>query len=202
MHGNNNFSVFSEEEDRYYDKWKNFRDELLKPVCSLMAKYKIPVSAISYAGLLAIFPFIYFFATNPWISFVFLCVNIFMDSLDGPYSRYTHSESLKGAITDTACDHLSFLGVFFTLLYYGLMNYFWATLYILNYFLMLAFVIYCRNKKIKFFPIFRSKSFIYGFFLLMLITGFNMFNPVLVLFSVYMIITNILLFSRVRCSLR
>jgi phosphatidylglycerophosphate synthase len=196
------FSIFSREEESANLKWRAFRDNFFKPVSGFLSGYGIQPSLLSYLGLAMVLPFIYFFPSNPWFSFLFILLNLFLDGIDGPYARYVHKDSLKGSITDLSCDYLSFLIIFMTFLYFGLMNYFWATLYILNYVLMLGFVIYCRNKKIRFFPVMRSKYYLYGTFFILIVWNINIFDPLLVFFSIYMVITNILLFDRIRCSSR
>jgi phosphatidylglycerophosphate synthase len=198
----NTFSIFSEEEDRLNSAVRSFRDRVYAPVCHFMAGYHIKPYHLSYIGFAMVIPFIYFFPVNPWFSFLAILLNMFFDSLDGPYSRYLRVDSIKGAMIDVSCDYLSFLIIFMTFLYYGLMNGFWAVFYIVNYFIMLGGIIFCRNEKISFFPVMRSKYYIYGTFMILLMGGYNLFDPIILFFGVYMLITNILLFNRIRCSLR
>lgn len=196
------FSVFAEEEDAGHRKWRNFRDRLAEPFCVFFEKHRISPDFLSYAGLGMVLPFVYFSGFNPGLALVFIILNLFFDGLDGPLARHMKMATTKGAVTDIMSDYLSFFIVFFTFLYYGLLNPFWGAVYILNYAVTLAMVIICRGLRITFFPVIRSKYFIYGFFMIWLFAGQNYFDPLLVLFSVYMFVTNIFLFQRIRCSIQ
>jgi phosphatidylglycerophosphate synthase len=194
--------ILSEEEEKKYIYWRNVRDKLFLPLCKYLGRFNVSPNFLSYVGFLMVVLFIYFFPVNPWFSFLAILLNVLMDAIDGPYARYARKESFAGEVTDIACDYGSFVVIFLTILFYGLMNTFWAVLYLVSYLVMLALVFYSNKKKISFFTVFRSKYYFYGMLLFLLITGKNIFDPFLVFFSVYMIITNILLADRIRCSIR
>jgi phosphatidylglycerophosphate synthase len=194
------FGIFSEEEEKKYERLRNIRDRVYEPVCAMLARISLPPDFLSYAGFLMVVPFILFFPVNPWFSFLALLFNVFFDSLDGSYARYLKKETFRGAMTDLACDYGSFLIFFLTILYYGQMSFFWAWLYLINYAAMFGLLIYCNSRKISFFTVIKSKYYFYGIFLLMLISGRNFFDLFLVFFSVYMIVTNLLLAYKIKCS--
>jgi len=202
MHKHLVFSIFAEDEDLYNSKLRKLRDKISAPLCRFFTKYGFKPNTLSYLGLLTTVPFVYFFGFHPGIAFIFILINVLFDSIDGPLARFQHRLSVKGAIIDVVCDYLSFFIIFLTFLYYGLLSPFWGAVYLLNYVVMLALVIFCRAMKITFFPVLRSKYYIYSVFLIWLITGSNFFDPFLVLCSVYMVVTNIFLFDRIRCSIR
>lgn len=175
---------------------------MTRPLTVYLAKKRVMPEHLSVAGLLMALPFVYFFGFNPLIAFVFLILNVIFDGLDGPLARLSGNRGNAGAFTDLACDHLSFLVIFMTLFHYQLMSSFWGALYLVNYFLMLSMVVYCRAVRIRFFPVIRSKYAVYAILFLWLLTTVNVFDPVLVFFTVYMVITNYFLFERIRWSLR
>ncbi|MCC7196764.1 CDP-alcohol phosphatidyltransferase family protein [Candidatus Peregrinibacteria bacterium] len=195
-------NIFSKEEEHYYRAFQKFRDDLFLPVSKQLAAKGVKPDHLSYLGVLLIIPFVFFFASNPWLSAICLTLNVLLDCLDGPLARYTHTASDRGALVDLICDYGSFSAVFITIAYYGLMTPFWAALYFVQYALMLYLVTYCRRKNIRFFPVVRSKYYLYLMLLWLLVTGLNWFDPFLVLFGVYMTATNIFLFDSIRCSKR
>jgi len=195
------FSIFAEEEGGGYLKWRNFRDKVSRPFCDFFHKHGITHNHLSYLGLAMVIPFIYFFGFNPWLSYIFILLNLFFDSLDGPMARFSGKASTRGAVVDIMFDHLSFFIIFLTFLYFGLLNPFWGSVYLVNYVIMLAFIIFCRGLRIKFFPVIRSKYYVYMVFFIWLMTGQNYFDPFLVCFSFYMFATNFFLFDRIKCSL-
>jgi len=193
-------NIFSKEEERYYHAFQKFRDHLLMPLCKILASWKVKPEYVSFLGFFMIVPFVLFFPTNPWLSAIALFINVLLDCLDGPLARYTHTVTARGALIDLSCDYGSFCVVFVTLLVYRLTTAYWALFYILMYGLMLYQVTYCRKKNIHFFPVIRSKYYLYLVLLLLIATGVNWFDAFFVLFGVYMMVTNIFLFDRIRCS--
>lgn len=196
------FHFFSKEEKQPYKHFQTLKDKLLRPFCATLHKYSIKPDLLSYLGFFMVIPFIYFFRFNPWIAFLFLLLNLIFDTMDGPLARYIKKESKWGAFLDhLICDQFSFFAIFLTFLYFGLLNSFWASFYLLNYVLMLAFILYCNNFGIKIFPVVRSKLLIYLAFFIWLLSGNNYFDIFVVFFSVYMVTINSLLIYKIKCSL-
>jgi len=195
------FGVLGENEESFYAGLKKKKDILLDPITSFLAKNRIKpvwVTALSFGMVL---PFIYFFKFNPWISIIFLVLNVILDGLDGSLARRQGSATGSGAVIDTTSDNLSFIVIFFTLFYYGLFNTFWGALYICNYIGMLFLAIISRGMKIQVFPIIRSRLYFYMVLFFFLFTGQNYYDQFLVLFTAYMMVTNVFLFQRIKCSL-
>lgn len=201
MQRNISFNIFSEEENAGYLRLQKFKDRVFQPLCDILKQWRVAPDTLSWLGLIMVAPFIYFFPFNPWISFIFVALNGVLDGLDGALARALGRQSARGAFLDHCLDYLGFFIIFLTLLFYNIVNPFWAAVYLLNYMVMLFFVVFCRNNGIKFFPVVRSKYFFYLVFLVLLLSGSNLFDPFLLLFSVYMMVTNIFLFQRIRCSL-
>ena len=202
MHKEVYFSIFDESEEKRVEKMRKHKDKMFAPLVSVCKKYDIKPYTISYLSLLMMFPFVYFFAFNPWLAFVFMLLNLFFDGLDGAVARQTKSDSIQGDVLDHAIDYLSLLIYFFTFLFFGLFNAFWGAFYIVNYVVMSFLIIISRGMKVKIFPIlFRMRWFLYGVFMICLFFDVNIFDPFLVLVSVYLLVTNLFLFHRIRCSL-
>ncbi len=157
---------------------------------------------ISIAGIFSILLFIYFFRFNPWIACVFIVANLFLDGIDGALARYQKNDGVSGAITDVAVDNLCFFLVFMTVFYYGILNYFWGTTYLFLQTVMLFLVLSCNSMKISVFPIVKPKYYFYLFLFMFVFVGWNFFDQLLVGFSVYMAITNVFLFEKIRWSIR
>lgn len=195
------FWFFAGDDELVYSKGKKIRESLFGPFAGYLANLGITPTILSYTGLFMIVPFLYFFASNPWLSFFFLLLNMIMDGLDGVVARFMKVDSNKGAFVDFAFDYTFFIIVFFTFVFYGLMNPFWSALYILNYIIMQGLIIFAFYNKIKLFPVIRSKYIVYFFFFIWVISGFNLLNWLVVLMSVYMIVTNIFIFNSIKCRL-
>lgn len=196
------FHFFSKQEEPYYLRLRAWKDRLLQPICRYLSQHRVKPDNLSYASLAMVAPFLYFFRFHPWLAMIFLVLNIFFDILDGALARFTHKETARGEFLDhIVADYVSFFIIFLSFVYYGLVNPFWGAVYVLNYAVMLSMIFYCNYRHIKFFPIARSKYVVYMAFFLWLLTANNFLDITVVFFSVYMIVTNIILLNRVRCSL-
>jgi phosphatidylglycerophosphate synthase len=196
------FSIFGEKDEKAFVQLRKFKDRFYSPFTKFCIDRRISPASVSYLGLLMVIPFVVVFYFNPWIALIFLLLNLFLDGLDGAIARKRLIQSIKGAIIDVTCDYAGFFAVFLTFLYFGLMNHFWGAFYAINYVALLFLIIIARSLRVKIFSIiWRSKYFIYLVYLIWLITGINYFDPVLVFFSIYMVITNYFLIKRIVCSM-
>ena len=202
MHKEVHFSIFDESEEKRVEKIRKHKDKILAPLVAVCKKYDVKPDTLSYLGLLMVFPFVYFFSFNPWLALIFMLLNMFFDGLDGSVARHTKIESVRGDVLEHAIDYLSLLIYFFTFLYFGLFDVFWGSFYIVNYVIMSFLIIIMRGLEIKVFPVlFRARWFLFGVFALWLFLDVNIFDPFLVLVGVYLLVTNVFLFNRIRCSL-
>ncbi|MBP7058430.1 CDP-alcohol phosphatidyltransferase family protein [Candidatus Gracilibacteria bacterium] len=193
-------NIFSDGEEKTYMKWRLWRDKVLEPVLAKLSALGIKANWVTYASFLMVFPFIYFFKFNPWIAFIFIVLNVIFDGIDGSLARYKGASSDQNGLMDTVFDNLSFLVFFMTVFYYGVFSPFWGALYISNYIVLLFLIAIARNLKIKVFPVIRSRYYFFLFLLIFLLTGWNFFDYFLVMLSVYMAITNVFLFQRIKCT--
>jgi len=196
------FHFFSKQEESYYLRLRAWKDRLLQPICRYLSQRHVLPDALSYASLAMVVPFLYFFRFNPWLALIFLVLNIFFDLLDGALARFTHKETARGQFLDhIVADYVSFFIIFLSFIYYGLVNPFWGAVYVLNYAVMLSLSFYCNSANINLFPIARSKYVVYTAFFIWLMAANNFLDVTVVFFSIYMIVTNVILLNRVRCSL-
>jgi phosphatidylglycerophosphate synthase len=194
----NKLSIFSEKENSFYLKCRNGREKVLMPIAAAIANTGISASYITFAGLLLMVPFVYFFRFNPWFSLIFLLLSLLLDSIDGTVARLQKADSERGAFNDFIADYTVYMIVFLTMLFYGLLNPFWATFHTFNYLTMQMLVIYANYKEIEVFPVIRSKFLVYLFFVIWLITANNYFDGLLVFMTIYMIITNFFLYLKIK----
>ncbi len=194
--------LFSKQEEPYYLRFRAWKDKFFQPICRYLDKRHVRADTLSYASLAMVVPFLYFFRFNPWLALIFLAFNIFFDLIDGALARFTHKETARGEFLDhIVADYMSFFIIFLSFLYYGLVNPFWGAVYVLNYAILLSLSFYCNSGRIKLFPIVRSKYVVYTAFFLWLFMTNNVLDITVVFFSVYMIVINIILLNRIRCSL-
>lgn len=189
------------EEDQHYLRIRQWRDKVFRPLCLWLKKFPISPDHLTYAGFLMMIPFVYFFHFHPWLSFLFLMLNLLLDSLDGVFARLTGKTSPKGDFLDHGLDYLSFFIAFLTVQFYGMVDNFWATLYLLNYLIMIFLEVMAKQSNIKIFPTIKTKFGFYGLIFIWLVSGQSFLNPCMVLATVYMMVTNVFLFHRIRWAL-
>ncbi len=186
-------------EARAYLRIRHYRDSFFSPACAFLAKHNVSAEALSYFGIFCAMGFAVAFAFNLWLALFFLILNLLLDGLDGALARFYSKPSARGAFTDITVDYVSFFIIFLTLLYFKFLDPFWGSLYLINYIVLIFLSIILNYLEVKVFPVLKSKSFIYFLFLLFVLSGLNWFDPVLVFFSVYMLVANSFLFYKLRC---
>lgn len=195
------FSIFSQEEDLTYSKFQGVRDRFFAPVCGVLTKVGVKPDHLSFLNLLLLVPFVFFAGLYPLISVVMLLVSLVLDSIDGCLARYQKINSAKGALLDIAVDHAFLFGVVLTLIYSQTVSGFWGAAYGLNYLLLVGLILAMRALKLQVFPVVRSKYYLYAFWIFFVFTGVNYLDIFLVFFTIYMFLTNLFLFYKLRCSL-
>ncbi len=195
------FDTFSGKEAQIYQNFSAKKDELLRPFCRFLKSLRLTADQVTYAGLLMSFIFVAFLQINQWLSLLALILNFLLDGLDGTYARFLGPVQKKGNLLDHVMDLLGFLVIMLGLFWHHFFDPFWGALYLLNYVIMSALLMTLGSLRLDVPFVLKSKYIFELFFLMMVVSGLNLFNPFLVFFSIYMVITNIVLFYKLRCSL-
>lgn len=195
------FAVHAEEEKVLYNIVRRVKEFLLSPIAYWLADTNIKAEHLSYLGLLMIVPFIFFFSFNPWISFLFLLIHVFLDGLDGSVARIRKEDSESGAFIDMVCDYTFFYAAFVTFIYYGFLEAFAGIIFVIIYMALQGFVSLAIIKRIKLFYVMRPKLLVYLFFLIYLISGLNYMNEFILVMIFYLFISLIFIYNKIRCSL-
>jgi phosphatidylglycerophosphate synthase len=195
-------STFSQTEESAYERFQRIRDRFFRPVCAFLDRLGVKPDYLSYFHIFLLIPYFYFMNRAPILAAGVICLSLLIDCLDGGLARYQKSTSDKGALLDIVADHFVFFGVVFSLMITYITDRFFSTFYLMNYLLMIVLVMAMRANKLHVPPIVRSKYFFYFLCAMALFTGHNYLHVFLVFFSVYMLLTNIYLFHKYRCSLK
>lgn len=201
MFNRKEISIFGKEEHKYYIWFRQIRDKVFSPLADIFNGFGVKASHLSLLGKICMIPFVLLFQINPWLSVFFLVFYLFLDSIDGVLARAQGKDGTAGAFVDFTSDYFVYFVVFFTFLYYGLIGGFWGALHLLNYLVMQFLIVYANFHMIEVLPVLRSKLLIYLFFLIWLISGVNYFDPLIVLLTVYMLVTNFFLYHKIRWAL-
>lgn len=193
--------MHSGEESGPYFFLRALKETVFRPIAGVLATNGVKPDTISYLGVAAMLPFVYFLGFNPWLAFFFIALSLFFDMLDGSLARYLKISSERGAFTDMVCDYISFFIVFLSLVFYGMADPFAALVYVISYLALQSFVSFSVMKGVKLFPVIRTKFGVYFFFLIYLAGGGNYMNEFLIFASFYMIMTDFFIYRKIVCSL-
>jgi len=126
-------------QERYYQSYRDFRDNLLRPVVKILDMLSIKPRILSYMGVLTMLLFIVFVRSKPVLALVFMLITILFDNVDGPLARYQKRSSDKGKFVDVICDNLNFSLFIIGLVLAGLINGLVGMIYI--YFMLFSKVL-------------------------------------------------------------
>ena len=190
-------NIFNQGEEAYFSKFRARKDLLFRPVCLWLDALNVDPTHLSIVGLMMVIPFGFFLNVFDWLALLCLGLNIFLDAIDGSLARHANKSSAHLEWIDIFCDYASFFVIYLTLFFKGYLGGFWAYFYIINYAVMLWFVHYANSNKIRTFPVFRSKYFLYLTLVVFVVSGVNLFDPFLVLVGVYMFVSNVFLVQEI-----
>lgn len=194
-------SIFSQEEEGYYLKFRKFRDRFFLPVLEPLTRLGVKPEHLSYFQVFLALCFAFFSSQNAYAGVAIMFLGLLVDAVDGCLARHQKNESAAGALLDIAADHFFFFAAGLSFIYFKTVDGFWGSFYLLNYLLMIAIIMAMRKAELQVFPVFRSKYYFYAFWIFYVVTGANYLGIFLVFFAVYMSITNLMLFHKYRCSL-
>lgn len=178
------------------------RDKILHPFAKALNRMGVQPDHLSYISLGTSLPFAFMAGRNLGLALVFLALHLLFDSLDGALARLQQkAPTTRGDLTDLAFDHAAFFIMVLALMSAQIIHSFWGAVYLLNYTIMLGIMIALHSMNIAYFSVLRSKNIIYLVFLILAVTEMNFFEPVILFLSIYMVITNLFLFHKLRCSL-
>jgi phosphatidylglycerophosphate synthase len=125
------------------------------------------------------------------VAVVLLFANEILDAFDGVMARISKKESLKGRVLDVCIDNFYVVPLVLALIFFNMANGFWATVYILNV-VVDYFLNYLRfGIEVGKYPFSFSKYFVYlALFLFALGLG-NFFDPILLFWSVVLVVLNV-----------
>ena len=195
------FTPFAPLEDATHEKLRHFRDKFFQPLSVFLTKLGVKADHLTYLSLAMGLLFAFFLNKNWLIAFFCLLLSVVLDSVDGCLARHQKTVGERGDLLDHAVDHVVLFIVVLALIYNKTIDGFWAAAYSLNYLLLIFLMMVMRKFKLHVFLVLRSKYFLYLLWALLVFTGLNFLDIFLVFFAVYMFLTNLFLFHKLRCSL-
>lgn len=113
-------TCYSEEEGKFMRRSQELRGQLLGPLLTILAKWRITPNHLTLLSLLAGLAFCpVFLWSSKLAAFGLLLAHVLLDGLDGPLARYTQRASNRGSFTDTAADQIVITFSTLTLIHTG-----------------------------------------------------------------------------------
>ncbi len=183
-----------------------FRQKLFKPILIVLTVLGIGPDVLTILGMLSMLllpaSFIY---SIPGLAIGAFVLHLFFDALDGPLARHQKATSAGGAYTDVVADHFALLFTAFTLLWFGIGDPFWLSLYASAYVIVILHVILLNVRETPLpLPIIRTR---WPFFLLVVCTAygwdtFPILGPFLMIAALYYVVMLPPFILRLRWSLQ
>lgn len=187
---NNKFNLFWH---NGYLGFRHRRDAWLKPLCSLLIKWKINASQVTGFRLFLAFSMPILLGWNYWIVVLLMAANLILDGVDGGIARMQGKTSVKGKVYDLVVDNATFLLFGLGLIFWNLVDGFWAAFYLINYLIVIFFNLQYHDLKKDGALMSKSRYVLLLAFLLLAVSGVNWFDYACVFCGMYLFIHNIFL---------
>jgi len=194
---------FGASEEEYFSRAADQRTRLLRPLAMFFVYRHVRSDMLSLFSFLLL-PFFFFPLIGLGyykLAWVILFVHICLDGLDGPVARLGRYASDRGALSDIMNDITAMVVVALPAMYYGWADQLLGGMYMVTYVYMIIFII-ARNvmeKPFKF--VFKSKYYLFLFFLIRVHFKVDILNPFLLIMSVYQTVVTIVGFFYLRRNL-
>lgn len=195
MPKNKKVIYLSDLESKYFDGFRDWKDKRWRFLIAGLANVGVKPIWLSLAGLFCSILTFFWIGSSSAVVLCLLILSVILDNLDGSLARFMGQKDEKGAWVDLFCDNLGLAIVVLFSIYHGVINGFWGASYIVNYILMLVALFIFQYKKEPALPVFRSKYWFYGCFLVLLL-GYDIFEPFLLFMTVYMLVMNGFLYKK------
>ncbi|MGL5830826.1 MAG: CDP-alcohol phosphatidyltransferase family protein [Candidatus Altimarinota bacterium] len=177
------------------NKFRDWKDKKWRFLIVILANLGIKPIWLSFAGLFCSALTFFWLDKSPVVVLFLLVLSVIFDNLDGSLARFLGKKDMKGAWVDLFCDNLGLILVVLFSIYHGVVDGFLGASYLVNYLFMLTALFIFQYKNVVAIPVFRSKYWFYGCFLVLLF-GYDIFEPFLVFMTVYMLVMNVFLYKK------
>lgn len=195
MPKNKKVIYLSDFEDKYFNKFRAWKDRRWRFLVVILANLGIKPIWLSLAGLLCSALTFFWLGKSAGMVLFLLILSVVFDNLDGSLARFLGKKDEKGAWVDLFCDNLGLVLVVLFSIFHGVVDGFLGASYVINYLFMLVAMFIFQYLKKPGILVFRSKYWFYGCFLVLLL-GADVFEPFLVFMTVYMLVMNIFLYKK------
>jgi len=157
---------FSKEEFPKQRRFRQLRDEKLKPILETMTRLGIDPNTITYLSMALFFLSLLFIYDHPFVGGFFLLLHCLLDGLDGPLARYQRKESNAGSILDILNDQLGIIFLPAAAIYFFETDPIYAYFFGLFYTLDIILVVVLNTLRVRVRFVLRVKYLYYGLFFL------------------------------------
>ena len=126
----------------YQRRWGLFRQEMLRPILRMLAAFRVHPDVVTLLGVLSmtLLPAGFLYGKPDFVIAAY-AGHIICDALDGPLARHRKLTSAAGAYTDVIADHWSLVATTMTLLWFGIGDPFWLSVYTISYVLVIVHLV-------------------------------------------------------------
>ncbi len=180
---------------RIYFAGMEWRNGFFARPSKWLIKNHISADMISLVRLFLMLPVFLTAGSMPKLAFLILLLNFFLDGLDGVVARLSHTASIRGRALDVSIDNFFIIPIVLGLVLYNLVSPIWSALYMVN----ILINYFCKYLKFGIeagkYPFSLSKYFIYLTLIIYAIWNWNLYDVILIFWSVFLFIENLFLIA-------
>ena len=202
QHDDDFTNFYSEAEKETILAVRKKRRVLLRPLLSFLTYFSVTPATLNALSVLSIVGSLTVVSYYPRIGFAWFCVYLSAAAITGALAEYQNRASEANAITKLGVQYTALLVPLLTAIWFEWADPFWSATYLGMYTIMLWLIITLNQIGLPIRLIIRSKFIVISALFLFLLTDINIITPTLIVFSVYMMGSNIYMFFRYRNAMR
>lgn len=196
-------NYYSEAEKEAVLEIRRQRAIFLKPVLNFLTYFRISPTILNITSVACIiFSVLQVNVGDPWDAIAYFILYLLTNTLAGPLARYQNLESEVGAITKIIIYQVALITAVLAAMGLEWTGNWIGTIYLLLYTTMLWLTITLNKVGAPIRLVIRSKNIVLAAILLKMITDLNWIEPVLWVFSAYMLVMNLLMIGRLLLTVR
>lgn len=189
---------FGDKERASQEQFSSWRTDTFGPIFQPLIKRGLTADHLTIAGVLTLIPYAYAFESNLKLAAILVWVYVAFDGLDGIVARVAKTANGGGALADVFADQMGMVVTVLLVIGHDLVNPVLGCLYCALYLTMIASSVLQNFLGVPMQTIFRSKYILYGAVGVLAFFGVNLFQWIMILFSVTMTVNCLQSFFRLR----
>lgn len=187
---NNNLKLFWQ---TAYLKFRLQRDAFFRPLSNFLIKRRITPNQVTVFRLILALIAPVLLGWNYLAVLLLVIINLLLDGVDGSMARISGKSSVKGKVLDLLIDNTGIVLLIFGLIFWHLIDGFWAAIYLVNYLIAIFLNLQVFDFKKDGVIMFKTRHLIFVALAILVIFKLNWFDYVCLFAGIYLLVENLFL---------